>query len=46
MTLETRIALFLVVELLAALRANDPDTLKLTTYALPLMPELMQQLSG
>ena len=28
MTLETRIALFLVVELLAALRANDPDTFK------------------
>ena len=28
MTLETRIALFLVVELLAALRATDPDTFK------------------
>ena len=28
MTLETRIALFLVVELLAALRANDPATFK------------------
>jgi len=26
MTFETSIALFLVVELLAALRANDPDT--------------------
>ena len=28
MTLEIRIALFLVVELLAALRANEPDTFK------------------
>ena len=28
MLLETRIALFLVVKLLAALRANDPDTFK------------------
>ena len=28
MSLETRMALFLVVELLAALRANDPDTFK------------------
>ena len=28
MTLETRIALFLVVVLLAALRANDSDTFK------------------
>ena len=28
MTLETRIALFLVGELLAALQANDPDTFK------------------
>ena len=28
MTLETHIALFLVVELLPALSANDPDTFK------------------
>ena len=28
MTLETRIALFLLGELVAALRANDPDTFK------------------
>ena len=28
MTFETSIALFLVVELLAALRANDPDLFK------------------
>lgn len=28
MTIETRIALFLVVELLAALRVNDPGTFK------------------
>ena len=28
MTLETRIALFLLNELVSALRANDPDTLK------------------
>ena len=28
MTQETRIALFLIGELVEALRANDPDTLK------------------
>ena len=28
MTLETRIALFLLNELISALRANDPDTFK------------------
>ena len=32
MTLETRIALFLLVELLAALRAIDPDTYKRRLY--------------
>ena len=32
MTLETRIALFLLAELVAALHANDPDTFKRWLY--------------